>query len=287
VTRIRVTVILIVVLALWASLAFAQDSLRTAKDLYASASYDDALGVLSRLRESDPKPEVEQYRVLCLVALGRQTEAEAAVESAVRSDPTFVPDASEISPRIRELFVQKRKQLMPDIVRRKYVDAKSALQRKDREAAISQFDGLVRLIDSSDTSSDESMGEIRLLASGFLDLSRALPDPAHEAQKTAIVDAPKPARPRDVKPPVAVRQVMPQWMPSDTVSRQATFAGAVRVSISATGRVEAATIERSIHPAYDRLLLQAARSWEYQPATSDGLAMASEQVVHVQLKPRQ
>jgi TonB family protein len=280
-------IILIVVVALWTSLAFAQESLKTAKDLYASAAYDDALGVLSRLRVSDPKPEVEQYRVLCLVALGRQTEAEEAVEAAIAADPTFLPDASELSPRIRELFITKRRQLLPDIVRQKYIEAKSALQRQDRAAAISQFDGLVRLIDSSDTDSDESMPEIRLLATGFLDLSRALPDPGVEARKASAVEALRPARPPDVTLPIAVRQTMPQWVPPDNLSRQATFSGAVRVSISATGRVDAAAIERSVHPVYDRLLLQAAKSWEYQPATTQGRPVPSEQVVQVQLKPHQ
>ena len=58
--------------------ARAQDSLQSAKDLYASASYDDALTMLGRLRTPDAKPEVEQFRVFCLIALGRTAEAEKA-----------------------------------------------------------------------------------------------------------------------------------------------------------------------------------------------------------------
>ena len=80
---------------------------------------------------------------------------------------------------------------------------------------------------------------------------------------------------------------MPQWVPSDMLSRQSSFTGAVRVAISAAGRVETATIERSVHPAYDPLLLQATRSWEYQPARNGGVPVPSEQLVQVQLKPRQ
>jgi tetratricopeptide (TPR) repeat protein len=282
-----VVVVLTVVLALWTALAFAQESLQTAKDLYASAAYDDALGVLSRLRASQPKPEVEQYRILCLVALGRQAEAEEAVDSVVKANPTFVPDAAEISPRIQDLFARTRKQLVPDLARQAYVDAKRAFQRKDREAALAGFDGLVRLIDSADPDSDAELTELRLLASGFLDLSRALPDPAIALKTPALAEPPKPAQAPEIVPPVAIRQVMPQWVPSDNLSRLATFTGAVRVSISASGRVEAAAIDRSVHPAYDPLLLQSARLWEYQPARRDGVPVASEQVVQVQLKPRQ
>ena len=78
---------------------------------------------------------------------------------------------------------------------------------------------------------------------------------------------------------------MPQWVPSDMLSRQSAFMGAVRVSISAAGRVEAAVIERSVHPAYDPLLLQAARAWEYQPARNEGVPVPSEQLVQYTKAP--
>jgi TonB family protein len=286
VSRITTFVWAMAALAMTVAPASAQDSLQSAKDLYASAAYDDALSVLGRLRLSQPKPEVEQYRVLCLVALGRQSEAEATVRGVVEKDPSFVPDASEVSPRIQELFARTRKELLPDIARRMYVSAKAALDRKDRAAAQAGFDELLKVIDSQGPTLEGALPELRLLAAGFLDLSRALPAPASEAP-VPVTEPLKSAKTSDLTPPVAIRQVMPQWVPSDTLGRQGTFTGAVLVSISASGRVEAAVIQRSIHPAYDRLLLQAARAWEYQPARSDGTAVASEQLVQVQLKPRQ
>ena len=295
-SRTKSTIILIVfsmALLLWTSVVFAQESLQSAKDLYASAAYEDALSVLSRLRVSEPRSDVEQYRVLCLVALGRQGEAEETVRAVVKSDPTFVPDATEISPRIRELFLRTRRQLLPEIARRMYLDAKSALERKDRAAALAGFDSVVRLFDSAGPDLDEPMSELRFLASGFLDLSRALEEPANDAAKTVgPVAAPAPAaqappRAPEIIPPVAIRQTMSQSVPSDMLSRQSSFTGAVRVSISAAGRVETARIERSVHPAYDPLLLQATRSWEYQPARNGGVPVPSEQLVQVQLKPRQ
>ena len=50
-----------------------QGPLNTAKDLYASARYDEALSVLNGLRigESVDRKSVEQYRSLYLLALGR------------------------------------------------------------------------------------------------------------------------------------------------------------------------------------------------------------------------
>jgi len=41
--------------------------------------------------------------------------------------------------------------------------------------------------------------------------------------------------------------------------------------ISEDGRVEEAVIRQSINPAYDQLLLEAARRWKYRPALRAGV----------------
>ena len=43
---------------------------------------------------------IEQYRSLCLLALGRGTEAEAAIAAVVASDPMYQPTETEASPRV-------------------------------------------------------------------------------------------------------------------------------------------------------------------------------------------
>ena len=59
----------------------AQDPLSAAKDLYASAAYEDALSTLSRMDGGSTAPEiarqVDEYRAFCLYALGRTREAES------------------------------------------------------------------------------------------------------------------------------------------------------------------------------------------------------------------
>src|SRR3954466_3001855 len=82
-----------------------QAPLNAAKDLYASACYDEALSVLNGLRigESVDRKSVEQYRSLCLLALGRASEAETAIAAVVTADPTYRLGESE-SPRIRATF---------------------------------------------------------------------------------------------------------------------------------------------------------------------------------------
>ena len=62
-----------------------QDVVATARDLYASAAYEDALAVLNRApeasRPADEARAMSQYRVFCLIALGRTAEARARAEA--------------------------------------------------------------------------------------------------------------------------------------------------------------------------------------------------------------
>src|SRR3954466_5365952 len=90
-----------------ARVAFGQttgkDPIGAARDLYASARYDEALAVLNDLRPdtaSGPVTErrtIEQYRSLCLLALGRGSEAESAIAAVVTADPAYLPGDAEAS----------------------------------------------------------------------------------------------------------------------------------------------------------------------------------------------
>ena len=286
--RIAVRLTCVIAALAWSRSASAQDTLQHLRDLYASAAYEDALAVVTRLDAGEPTPEVEQYRVFCLIALGRTAEAERAVEDVIKTSPRYRPESADASPRIQELFSKVRRRLGPSLVKARYVQAKSALDRKDRDAAVAQFEEMLKVADDPDVRDDASVGELKLLGSGFLDLSRALA--AKPAAAPATLPGPSAPPPTFAKPvvtpPIAVRESLPAWIPADATSRFAEFRGAVRVQIDAQGRVVSAEMAAPVHPTYDRLLLQAARDWAYQPARANGAAVPSEKVVQVVLKPR-
>src|SRR5437764_11715077 len=89
-----------------------QDSIAAARDLYASAAYEDALAILNRLPDSGRPVEearaIQQYRAFCLLALGRNGEAERAIETVVAAEPMYRP-AADVSPRVRTAFSDVRK----------------------------------------------------------------------------------------------------------------------------------------------------------------------------------
>ena len=270
----------------FAANAAAQETLQQVKELYASAAYEDALGVLSRLQSPEQRLEIERYRVFCLIALDRGKEAEAAIQGILAEDPLYTPD--EASPRVLELFNRVKRAAAPQLARALYTDGKSALDRKEKAAAITKFEQLLQLTDDPAIREGVLVSELRLLAAGFLDLARAkvpAEGPAVVGTSGALAAA-APAPAAVVTPPVPLRQELPRWVPYDSASKAVEYKGAIKVLISADGKVESAEIVSPTDRRYDRELLNAARAWTYQPATRNGLPIQSEKVVSVHLRPR-
>jgi hypothetical protein len=277
--------------------AVPQGPLNTAKDLYASARYDEALSVLNGLRiEAVDRRAVEQYRSLCLLALGRNSEAESAIANVVKEDPAYRPGESE-SPRVRATFTDVRKRLLPDLTTARYQTAKLAYDRRDWAAAEEQFRLVLALIDDPDNSG--RLTDLRVLAAGFLELSvraAAPPPPPVEPKPTAPPVAaaapPSPAGPlpgkiytaedEGVTPPVVVRQDIP-GVPQSLMA-MARPRGLVDVVIDELGRVVGLTIRGSIHPTYDAQILTAARDWKYKPATLNGRPVKYRRLISVNVQ---
>src|SRR4051812_7827444 len=147
-------------LAAFAHSAFGQvpgrDAVGAARDLYASARYDEALAVLNDLRPADSatagsdRKSIEQYRSLCLLALGRGTEAESAIAAVVTVDPAYQPGEAEASPRVRAAFSDVRRRLLPEIATSRYSQAKNEFDRKNYPAAVQLFRQVLGLIDDPD-----------------------------------------------------------------------------------------------------------------------------------------
>lgn len=278
-----------------------QGPLASAKDLYASARYDEALTMLDGLRASAAvdRRSVEQYRSLCLLALGRQAEAATAIAAVVTSDPTYRPHAADASPRVRSMFTDVRRRLLPEIATARYKAAKETYDRREWADAEQQFKHVLSLIDDPDTGG--RLSDLRVLTVGFLELSARAAAPMPEPEPLAPVVRPAPAiaapaplvqgpeRGRTytvddeaVVPPATVRQEIP-GVPANILSL-ARRRGVLEVIIDEQGRPVAMTIRGSIHPAYDTMLLAAAREFKYRPATLNGEPVRFRKMIQVSVK---
>jgi len=272
--------------------AAAQDPIDTAKDLYASAAYEDALAALTRLHGNDAasSEQVEQYRAFCLFALGRTGEAQAVAEALVSASALLAIDASAASPRIVALFTDVRRRLMPELIRNQYRSGKAAIEEKNYSRAQSQFGMVRQLLDEAKKIGlkDEGLSDVGVLADGFLELAQAAQlrrnydvgeqpkEPlAHASDATSVPTRSEPpaiytAGMEGVVAPKIVRQYVPS-LPRELVPM---LSGASRTTIldiiiGADGSVEQAVVRQSGIRMYDSLLAAEARSWKYQPAMKD------------------
>jgi TonB family protein len=252
------------------------------KALYAAAEYDKALDVV----ESLDNAEAQQYKALCLLALGRQADANAAIEALVTSSPTFVPSSEEAPPRFVELVTKVRQKLLPVIARRLFAEGRASYTEKQSEEAVRRFSLVLTLLSDSAFADAEAKQDLQTLAQGFIDLAKATPPPAKftPPPEPPVKATPPPpvVVPPTVTQPTALVQTVPP-MPPDIAAR-VTAKLVLLVLIDETGRVTEATIKESAHPRYDRMVVRASREWRYTPATRDGMPIPSEQTVTIQPK---
>ena len=273
-----------------------RDVVGAARDLYASARYDEALAVLNDLRPVDAanaltdRKSIEQYRSLCLLALGRGSEAESAIAAVVTADPSYLPNEAEASPRVRSAFSDVRRRLLPEIAGKRYLDAKASFDRKDPATAVQQFKGVIALLDDPDMGG--RLPDLRTLSAGFLDLAVAALAPPPAPRPAAVPPpAPEPVVPKadpnriytmgdkDVTPPVIIRQEMPAMTPA--MKSQSKDRGVIEVVIDELGRVSFAAIRSNVHPIFDTTLLGNAREWKYQPATFAGKPVKYRKMIQI------
>jgi hypothetical protein len=290
-----VALMLVVAVAAPATAQSDSNPLAAARDLYASARYDEALAMLNAIRpaESTDRKSVEQYRSLCLLALGRGTEAESAIAAVVTEDPLYQPSEAEASPRVRAAFTEVRQRLLPELVSSRYTDAKASFDRKDYVLAEQQFKHVMMLL--NDPQMAGRLPDLRTLVSGFLDLSAraAVPPPAPKlatpAPPAASAVRPIPGRiyqaeDDGVTVAVPIKQEVPRV--PNAVTSQARDRGLLELLIDEQGRVVSVMIRMSVHPVYDTQLVAAARDWKYLPATFNGHPVKFRKMVQITVNKR-
>jgi TonB family protein len=288
----------VIALLAQAGAAGAQDSLATAKQLYASASYDEALAMLDRLKSggaSDPAAAslIEQYRAFCLLAVGHQPDAERAMESLVAGDPAFRPDDS-ISPRLQSVFRDVRRRTLPGVIRQRYAGAKASFDEKAYQAAADQFDAVLRLLEAPDViAADPALADLRTVAAGFRDLAKAAAPPPTPPAASEAAAAPSAApEPRPVRAiytvddpgvtaPVAIRQNLPSWPPGIPKTTVRGRRAVLDITINEAGNVESVVVRESIVDWYDEALIKEAKGWSYKPASKEGAPVRYRKLMQV------
>ena len=237
---------------------------------------DDAERIAGPSPSPQERQSIELYRTFCLVAIGNTDEANKAIESMVSRDPLYRPNMDDVPPRLRTVFSDARKRLLPALIQERYIIAKAAFDRSDYKIAAEGFTQVLIALSDPDigpAAKQPPLVDLRVLASGFSDLTvRAMAPPPVPVVLPTVQAPPPPVAmaPREpviyeqdaknVMPPVVVSQEMPlhRKIPFDRV-------GVLEIVIDSNGGVESATMVQPTEALYDRRLLAAAKTWIYQP----------------------
>ncbi len=264
-------------------LAGAQDLLANARTQYQAAAYDEALTTLQQLASNKASlsatdaRDVEEYRFLCLLALGRKDEARVAMGVVVKSDPLYTLDAGATPPRVVTAFTEVRRDLLPQIATQLYAESKAQFDKKETADARAGFEQLMTML--ADPDMQGKLTDLGTLAKGFLDLSASAAAPAPAAAPAAAPVEPV-AKAAVVVPPVAISQKVPP-IPSNLLRMTQLKAGVLELMIDETGKVEDARFTSPIHPVYDGMVTSSAKGWKYQPATADGKPIKYRKTIRI------
>ncbi|HYN08733.1 MAG TPA: hypothetical protein VES67_15240 [Vicinamibacterales bacterium] len=281
--------------------------LSSAKALYASASYEEALTHLAQASPSEDMEQVETYRALCLMALGRDSEAVHSLERLLDRNPFHSLSDTEVSPRLVALYRDVRTKRLPTAARDLYTRARMKFDERSYADAADLLRDLLAGLGREDLDGQTGLADLKLLAEGFLRLTEIeiirngqTPPASQGASPVPAAPRPAPTSPpappaadslltvagglplgglpapviysqedRYVVAPVEVARKMPNWNPPLTVQR-GVYHGLLEVVINERGGVESVRILSSIAPSYDPLLLEATKLWKFRPATLNG-----------------
>jgi TonB family protein len=299
-TTLAPLALVLTLLAQGPSATTSADDLATVKDLYASASFEEALTRLANVQSRLSPEQTEQYRALCLLGLGRSDEAEQSLERLVDANPLYEIPESEVSPRLVTMYHEVRKRLLPATTRDLYAKAKTAFDAKQYASASAQFRSMLALIGDADNSADADLSDLKMLGEGFLKLSdgeviaAAQAAQAAAAARAAAAAAPVVPPPPsiysadnvDVVPPADVDRRLPLWNPPTVVARTTEYRGLLEVVVDERGAVESVVLRKPVTPTYDPMLLDAAKRWKFQPATRNGAPVKYRKTFDIVLAPR-
>jgi TonB family protein len=289
-------------LVLIVGVAQAQDSLDSARTLYTNAAYEKALAILDRLAPASPTETalVCRYRALSLLALSRTDEADVALTAMVEADPAMTFTPQEASPSVRARLSAVRQRVLPDVLRHRLASARTAFLERRYAEASRGFAELVALLDNPEVRQASTDGdEWRMIAESYIDLVKTAvsladasaaaargPRPAVAAEPismlTEVWSVSAKSETGTAVPPLAINQSIPRPVgrASATASRQAVL----EVLIDERGRVEHASIVRSLNATYDAMLLAATKDWQYQPAMRAGKPVKYRKILKIAIQ---
>jgi tetratricopeptide (TPR) repeat protein len=256
--------------------------LEQARTLYAEAAYEEALATLPASSPSGREDEADEYRTLCLLALGKIAEAERTTEGALMRNFAF--SMADASPRGRDFVGAIRQRVLPIRAESLYARGRADLEDRNYTEALNKFSTLLALLDEPEVA---KLSDLRAPTEQFRATAERLAA-AERAKGTTSPDEANRIYTRlaaAVKPPVQVSRKLPLWTPPRDQAWR-TFRGVVEVVVDREGRVESAKVIESLAAFYDGPLADAAMTWHFEPARLNGQPVRFRHQIEIVMRPK-
>jgi hypothetical protein len=199
-------------------------------------------------------PRESEKRAAALIAQGQAAEAARVFDSLLMADPLYEPKASDLTPESLAAFRSSQRVLLPQLARRGYERARAALAAGETDRALSTARDTAAIMDR--TSVDPALRPLvqRLIEDASIALAAA-DEIIYTAKDSGVV------------PPRALSRQFPAATPSGVPPHRV---GTLEMVIAKDGTVEFVKLHTPLNRYHERMIVSAAKAWQYRPATRNG-----------------
>ena len=127
---------------------------------------------LSTIDAAELVDDVDTYKALCLLGLGRVHDAEQTLQLVITRKPLLVLSDADYSPRVIALFRDVRKKALPAAAQQLYAIARADYENKKYESAATGFtQTLLVMAEIGQESQTATLADLKELSNGFLELA--------------------------------------------------------------------------------------------------------------------
>ncbi len=218
-------------------------------------------------------PDAVAHQGATLLASGRAEDARRVFDSIILANPMYQLDAARSTPEVVAALEASRRDILPALARRDYMNARAALDAGDYDRALSEGSRIATMLAHYDD--DAAFPGLRSAVQQLL--ARASVLKAREDERVySEAD-------ESVTPPAPLSRQLPATLPIG-VTRWTV--GTLEMLISREGEVETVKLHTPLNRYHERMIVSAAKAWRYRPASKDGKPVRFRLVTSINLPER-
>lgn len=212
-------------------------------------------------------PIDDEKRATAFVAHGNATQATMVFDSLLLGNPLYEPRPTDLTPEALAAFRASQRALLPVLAQRSYDRARAALAAGDPERALLHTREGLAILDR--TSGDAGLRQMLAQLEDDAAAARAVADEVIYSAKDA-----------GVVPPRALSRQFPATTPNGVPAHRV---GTLEMVIARDGSVEFVKLHTPLNRYHERMIVSAAKAWQYRPATKGGRAVKYRLTVTINL----